>query len=517
MMIDELKNLPDISFIEKTKIEDVQSFLISNFESKYAELAGMESYSLPKSSVYRIILNANAVLIYQALQYIDRAGKTNMLKDTYGEYLDNLAALKGIKRNSAQPATVTLRFTLENARSSAVGIPAGTRVSNGGDVYFAVKQYTEVPPGELFIDCKAKCLSNGKIGNGFAVGEINILVDPVNYIDSVKNIEESANGTDVEDDDSLRKRVFYAPSAYSCAGSIDAYYFWVQSFSSDIADINITTVESSATVDIRVLLENGKLPDEHFLNNLLEYISADDKKPLTDLINVSAPIPVEYSIDFKYFINQSDRQKAVVIQNAVAEAVEKYKKWQNEKIGRDINPDKLKELIMAAGAKRVEIAKPIYSEISDSQVATLYDGSTKRDIELNYQTGGIEHQSGVYTDTLESTHIRTPAEQTIKLNQFTSVTITANTTLISKYGVKIWFCDETGKYAIDNKYSSHSLILSKEFSSARFDKDYFGNFIRIEVYLRSGSNFNEDEAKTVIQSIVGEGMINIEYGGLEND
>lgn len=386
-MIEELKNLPDISFIDKMTIEDVQSFLISKYEQKYAELSERDSYSLPKASIYRIILNANAELIYQALQYIDRAGKQNMLKDTYGEYLDNLAALKGVKRNPAQAATVTMRFALESARGSATGIPAGTRVSDGGDVYFSVPEYTEIPPSAAFVDCKVKCLAAGKSGNGFAVGEINVLVDPVMYIDSVVNIDESANGADVETDDALRKRVFYAPSAYSCAGPIDAYVYWVKSFSNNIADIGVITEESTATVEIRVLLEDGKLPDESFLNSLLEYISADDKKPLTDLIRVSAPVPFEYSINFKYYINQSDKAKATMIQSAVTNAVEKYRKWQNEKIGRDINPDKLREYVMAAGAKRVEITSPVYSEISDDKVASL----TQNENSIKIEYGGLEN------------------------------------------------------------------------------------------------------------------------------
>lgn len=386
-MIEELKNLPDISFIDNMTIEDVQSFLISKYEQKYAELSEMDNYSLPKSSVYRIILNANAELIYQALQYIDRAGKQNMLKDTYGEYLDNLAALKGVRRNPAQAATVTMRFSLESARGSATGIPAGTRVSAGSDVYFSVPKYVEVPPGDLYVDCKVKCLATGKSGNGFAVGEINVLVDPIAYIDNVVNIDESANGADIESDDDLRKRVFYAPSAYSCAGPVDAYVYWVKSFSNNIADISVTTEESTAIVDIRVLLENGKLPDDSFLSDLLEYISADDKKPLTDCIRISAPVPVEYSINLKYYINQSDRAKATMIQSSVSNAVEIYNQWQNGKIGRDINPDKLKELVMAAGAKRVDIISPTYMEISDDKVALLNNNENAVVVEY----GGLEN------------------------------------------------------------------------------------------------------------------------------
>ncbi|MGL5435986.1 MAG: hypothetical protein ACRDBO_11385 [Lachnospiraceae bacterium] len=52
-------------------------------------------------------------------------------------------------------------------------------------------------------------------------------------------------------------------------------------------------------------------------------------------------------------------------------AVSQYKLWQRIKMGRDINPDELLKLIVAAGAKRAEILTPGFQVIDSEAVAGL--------------------------------------------------------------------------------------------------------------------------------------------------
>ena len=55
-----------------------------------------------------------------------------------------------------------------------------------------------------------------------------------------------------------------------------------------------------------------------------------------------------------YWINQDDSSKAAQIQVVVEAADEQYRLWQQTKIGRDITPGKLLQLVFAAGASRVD-------------------------------------------------------------------------------------------------------------------------------------------------------------------
>ena len=69
---------------------------------------------------------------------------------------------------------------------------------------------------------------------------------------------------------------------------------------------------------------------------------------------VKAPTAANYEINLHYWINQDDSSKAAQIQADVEAAVEQYRLWQQTKIGRDITPGKLLQLVFAAGASRVD-------------------------------------------------------------------------------------------------------------------------------------------------------------------
>lgn len=380
-MIEELQNLPEISFIDDMTIDELQKKLVSEYENSITAITG-NKYVLPKADKFRIIINSIALILYQNLQCIDRAGKQNTLKYAYGKYLDNKAAEKGVVRKTAKAATVNVKFLLEAARNSSTLIPKGTRVSNDSDIYFETQNSEEIAAGNTDIVISCVCTESGTLGNNIQIGEITTLVDPVAYISEVVNTTVSTSGTDDEDDDSLRERVFLAPSSYTTTGSADAYIYHCKLFSNDIADVIATSDVGSAVVNIIVLLKNGVIPEEKLITQLQEYLNGDSIKTLTDKVVVAAPSVKKYDINLTYYINKSERSKALLIKKNVEKAIDEYILWQNSKIGRDINPDKLIEKIMAAGAKRVAVSSPIYQACNQTEVPQLANKS------ITY--GGIE-------------------------------------------------------------------------------------------------------------------------------
>lgn len=380
-MIEELQNLPEISFIDDMTIDEIQKKLVSEYENSITAITG-NKYVLPKADKFRIIINSIALILYQNLQCIDRAGKQNTLKYAYGEYLDNKAAEKGVVRKTAKAATVNVKFSLEAARSSSTLIPKGTRVSNDSDIYFETQNSEEIAAGNTDIVISCVCTEAGTPGNNIQIGEITTLVDPVAYISEVINTTISTGGTDEEDDDSLRERVFLAPSSYTTTGSADAYIYHCKLFSNDIADVIATSDVGSAVVNIIVLLKNGVIPEEKLITQLQEYLNGDSIKTLTDKVVVAAPSVKKYDINLTYYINKSERSKALLIKKNVEKAIDEYILWQNSKIGRDINPDKLIEKIIAAGAKRIAISSPLYQACNQTEVPQLANKS------ITY--GGIE-------------------------------------------------------------------------------------------------------------------------------
>lgn len=376
-----IKSLPDISFIDNKSIDQVRQEMITDYETFISEATG-QTVSLDRASVHRMILYAAAAQIYQAMQYVDRQGKQNLLKYSYSDYLDNLAIFKGVTRNPATAATCTLRFTLSMERDTSTGIPQGTRVSTVGAIYFATDNYAEIPAGGTTVDVPATCMVAGTDGNGITIGDLSVIVDPVPYVDSVSNITVTEGGAEIESDEDLAERVFLAPGSYSTAGPEDGYLYHTKAYNPAIGDVVATSNQAAGTVDIVFIMSDGSTPGEEMIEGLEGYLQGKTIRPMTDLVHVAAPQEIQYTINLTYYINRSDSAKAVTIQAAVAQAVANYQTWQRA-IGRDINPSQLVRMVMDAGAKRVTVTAPTYTAVDATKVSAL-----QGDAVISY--GGLE-------------------------------------------------------------------------------------------------------------------------------
>ncbi len=368
--ISAVKNLPDISFIDGETVEEIRGDMVADYEACMSQATG-RPLTLDRASPHRMELYAAAAQIYHGFQYIDRAGKRNLLKYSYSDFLDHLAAFKGLTRDPETAAATTLRFTLSAVREAATGIPVGTRAAvPDWSVFFGTTQYMEIQAGAMSVDVPASCTVAGAVGNNLAVGELSKLVDPIPYMASVSNITVTAGGAEIESDDHLADRIYLFPGSYSTAGPEANYRYHAKKFNVNVGDVVVVSDQAAGTVDLYFLMADGTKPPEEMITGMQNYLRDNNIRPMTDLVRVAAPAEVEYSIELAYYINRSDSNQAVAIQEAVAAAVANYATWQRS-IGRDINPDKLRELVMSAGAKRVELTAPARQIVGAKSVAVL--------------------------------------------------------------------------------------------------------------------------------------------------
>ena len=94
---------------------------------------------------------------------------------------------------------------------------------------------------------------------------------------------------------------------------------------------------------------------------------------MNDDVHVYAPEVVKYDIDVEYFTTEDTESDAVAAIEGEGGAIDQYISWQSAKITRDINPDKLKSLIVAAGAKRANITSPIFTDLDVTESVTSYE------------------------------------------------------------------------------------------------------------------------------------------------
>ena len=339
--------LPEVNFLE-TDAETIRSQIITGFEQASGD-------TLAAGDPRRLFLLSIADVIIQQRTAINLAAQQNLLSYAQGGYLDALGQLLAVERMAESKAVTTLEFTLSQALGSVYTIPAGTQVTNGV-VTFETDEDLLIPIGQTKGEVSASCTVAGPVGNDYLAGQISTIVTPMTFVSGAQNTTITTGGADAESDSDFADRIRLAPNSFSVAGPEKAYVYHAKSVSPAIIDVKVDS-PTPGEVDVYVLLTDGTLPTEDTLEQIEEHLSDENIRPLTDYVVVKAPTASNYEIELHYWINQEDSSKAAQIQSDVEAAVEQYRLWQQTKIGRDITPGKLLQLVFAAGASRVDNSK----------------------------------------------------------------------------------------------------------------------------------------------------------------
>ena len=375
---------PEYQFIS-TDTAQIISDLTAGYEA-------ITNVTVQPGSPENLFIRWVASLIVQDRQYINYAANQNIPSRAEGEHLDDLGELfYELARPEAQPATATMRFYISEAQSTAILIPQGTRVTDiNSTLFWATTADVYVPIGDTYADAEVECMTAGTVGNGYIVGQINTIVDAFSYFDHCANTTESGNGADAATDEEYYDLLRASMDSYSTAGSRGSYLFHAKACNNEIADVAATKPEAGK-VNLYVLMKDGTLAGAAVKAAVLAACSADTVRPLTDYVTVQDALQVNYTIEFTYYTANSTTTSAAEIQAAVQAAVDEYVEWQSAKLGRDINPDKLRHLLLATGIKRVVMTSPTFTSLRDGS-----DDNTPQVAKLNgtpvITNGGYEDE-----------------------------------------------------------------------------------------------------------------------------
>lgn len=343
--------------------ETILTSLISRFEEATGE-------TLQPSDERRIFINQLAQVIVAQNAAINDAANQVLLRYARGDALDAIGAMFGVERRQASYATTMLQFTLSEVKTTSTTINRGTRATPDGKIHFATVKDLVIPAGSLVGTVEAQATSAGVSGNDFVAGQIKYITDNAPYLLAVQNTTVSGGGEDTESDDSYRERIRLFPESFSTAGCEDGYIYHAKSVAG-VGDVSVSS-PSAGVVKVCILEADGTLPSENdqLLTEVYEKLSAKDVRPLTDFVEVAPPTPVNYTIKLEYWVGSNNASIVAEIDTNVRKAVEEYISWQDTKIGRDINPDKLRSLVLNAGASRVNLTHE-YTEVTTDQVAQI--------------------------------------------------------------------------------------------------------------------------------------------------
>ena len=332
-------------------------------------------------------------------------GNQNIPSRAEGENLDALAELVYTQeRPAAKPAECTVRFSITKEQTSAVIIPAGTRVTGKntyGKLWWATEADISIPSGSLYADGKVICMTPGTVGNGIVPGKIEVPVDLWDYMAGCENITVTDGGADAASDEEFYELMRQSMEAFSVAGPRGAYKYHAMQVSTELADVLAVNpkkdeegneIDGAGLVEIFALDKSGNAASATMKAAILAACSADTVRPLTDHVSVKDPVAVNYSINLTYWLPRNSEQGGAAIIAAVNEAVENFKIWQSTKIGRDINPSVLIGMLMDCGIKRCAVTSPVFTELSDG---SFEDPSDYRKPEYAVCTGTTVTNGGV--------------------------------------------------------------------------------------------------------------------------
>jgi phage-related baseplate assembly protein len=258
---------------------------------------------------------------------------------------------------AAAAAITTLQFTkLTNFLNSSIVIPAGTLIGTGSGVLFTTDSSLTIAAGTSSGTITATCTVTGVSGNGFTAGQVNEFAStPIVGILSVANTNTTSGGAETETDDRYRERIKLAPERFSVAGSVGAYRFYTLSVSQTIIDAAVLQPQRGQ-VKVYALTSTGA-PSAALITQIQNTLLPDTVRPLTDAVEVLAPVATNYSI-VASLITLNTADPAIVLATAQT-AINAYVADRRSKLGQDIVRSQIIAALSVPGVYRVDLTSPV--------------------------------------------------------------------------------------------------------------------------------------------------------------
>lgn len=269
-------------------------------------------------------LRSTAVEIATLWQELEGAYYSAFISQAEGQSLDRIAALVGIKRNSAIKASGNVTFSVNEASGSDIDIPSGTIVGTSDEsILFETSEGAVLSAGETSVDVPVVAKEAGSDSN-VSGGTITKLVTSMSAIDSITNASAITGGGDAETDAKMRIRVMtMKPTAKGTVSALESALLALDG----VTDVNVVEDTDTHTVDIAVA---GGDPGE-----ISAAIEATRPCGIPVTWDYATGISVDVTVTVIKTTNASDSEVQAQVTDAVSG-------WISEKeIGEDLSYYKL--------------------------------------------------------------------------------------------------------------------------------------------------------------------------------
>lgn len=292
-----------------------------------------------------ILLRSVQAILTSFAARVDNAHRMATLTYARGKYLKEY----GLKQKCvyidavAARAQVTMTFA---AGGTARVIEAGTELTADGSLLWALENDIEITGTEQAIETTIVCQTAGTIGNGLRAGsQMQFLEGQDGFVSCIVG-SQASGGVDAEDEEVYRERIRNYGLASVTTGPANVYEQKARAVSSQIVDARAIR-DAAGEVGVYLIIADGA--DWNSLQPSVEQaLNPDNVRPLTDYVRVKQAGSIPYVLNVEVYYSQY-----AGIGDAVTDAVEEYQKWQDQRIGRDWDPNRLMAMLYQAGCDRV--------------------------------------------------------------------------------------------------------------------------------------------------------------------
>lgn len=339
--------LPEPSFIDR----DVAAIL----QAMVADWEAATGTTLYPAQPERLDINNRAYREQLLRVAVQEAAKQNLLQYARFPMLDFLGRFHGVTRQPASSARTRLRFSTASPAALPILIPLGASASTSdGRIQFRADAPVEIPAGQTSVTVTATASAAGSAANGFAPGQVSVLVASIPGVTAVTNLDATTGGADIEGDEALRARIQAAPEKYSVAGPMGAYIWHAKSVRQDILDV---AVRSPVPGDIEVaVLTAAGMPTPELLALVEERLNDRSVRPMCDRVIVRAPSRVALSVRVAVWLTQD--ADPVLLPAQARAALDAWAADRQAGLGRDVIGSQIVRTVSGGGIYRAIVQSP---------------------------------------------------------------------------------------------------------------------------------------------------------------
>ena len=189
----------------------------------------------------------------------------------------------------------------------------------------------------------------------------------------LENIAATMSGVqklENESDERLRQRTQLAPEGFSTAGPDGAYIFHALSASNDVKSVSVKS-PNPGEVLITILSQNGSgIASQNLINTVLNKLSEDDVRPLTDRVLVQSAEIINYSVEA--IITVYSGPSSVVVEAEARAALNKFI-LERHAIGLVVAISGIHKALHVDGVKKVQLIHPAADVVTTDEQAAYCD------------------------------------------------------------------------------------------------------------------------------------------------